>query len=299
MARAAREGFKVIPEGQRKCVWMEAGVVSYKTCTHNFDCPTCEYDQALRNKVARAQAAQEAKFDRTWAQEMLRLPASQRVCRYMISGHVDYKLCPSAYECGSCDYDQQMQERMEPARLPVGVIREIMEFKVAEGFYFHEGHAWARSEHGGRVRVGVSDFIQHLLGGLASIDLPDIGHPVVQGEPVAMLRKNGHAVKLRAPVSGVVSRINQRIKKNPSLINREPYEEGWLFIVEPSKLKKNLKKLKTGEDAQGFIAQERERLIEVMSDDLRVAADGGPIDTDVFKELSGERWESVVGEFTG
>ena len=58
MARAAKkDGFKVIPEGERKCVWMEAGVVSYKTCHHNFDCPTCEYDQALRKKVARAQEA--------------------------------------------------------------------------------------------------------------------------------------------------------------------------------------------------------------------------------------------------
>jgi hypothetical protein len=114
-----------------------------------------------------------------------------------------------------------------------------------------------------------------------------------------MLKKNGHAVKLKAPISGVVSHVNQRIKENPGLINTEPYEEGWLFIVEPSKLKKNLKNLKTGEDAEEFISGERERLIDLMSDDLRVAADGGPVDTDVFKELTGDRWESVVGEFTG
>ena len=36
-----KESFKIVPPGRKKCVWMEAGVVSYKLCDNNFDCPTC------------------------------------------------------------------------------------------------------------------------------------------------------------------------------------------------------------------------------------------------------------------
>ncbi len=48
-----KESFKIVPPGRKKCVWMEAGVVSYKLCDNNFDCPTCTYDQAMQTKVAR------------------------------------------------------------------------------------------------------------------------------------------------------------------------------------------------------------------------------------------------------
>ena len=48
-----KESFKIVPPGRKKCVWMEAGVVSYKLCDNNFDCPTCSYDHAMQAKVER------------------------------------------------------------------------------------------------------------------------------------------------------------------------------------------------------------------------------------------------------
>ena len=51
MARVLREeSMKIVPPGKKRCVWMEAGVVSYKLCDNNYDCSTCVYDHAMQTK---------------------------------------------------------------------------------------------------------------------------------------------------------------------------------------------------------------------------------------------------------
>ena len=56
-AKEKRESMRIVPPGKKKCVWMEAGVVSYKLCDNNYDCPTCVYDQGMQLKVARQKEA--------------------------------------------------------------------------------------------------------------------------------------------------------------------------------------------------------------------------------------------------
>ena len=46
-----KQGLKVIPMGERKCIWMDAGVVSYKLCTNHYQCNTCEFDLAMSNRA--------------------------------------------------------------------------------------------------------------------------------------------------------------------------------------------------------------------------------------------------------
>ena len=74
-AKEKRESMKIVPPGKKKCVWMEAGVVSYKLCDNNYDCSTCVYDQAMQLKVDRQKEAAAAipsvettgdRFTETW-----------------------------------------------------------------------------------------------------------------------------------------------------------------------------------------------------------------------------------------
>ena len=46
-----KQGMNVIPMGERKCIWMEAGAVSYKLCTNHYQCNTCEFDFAMSNRA--------------------------------------------------------------------------------------------------------------------------------------------------------------------------------------------------------------------------------------------------------
>jgi glycine cleavage system H lipoate-binding protein len=236
-------------------------------------------------------------FTDTWVDKMMRMPASQRKCRYMLTGEIGRKLCANAYECGNCAFDQMMQERLQAETLPVVGKAEVAGYALAEEFYYHEGHTWARPEYGGRVRVGLDDFAQRLLGRLKRIELPAVGHEIRQGEVGFTVRRNGDAAQVLAPVDGVVAHINEALIENPGLLNASPYEEGWLFIVEPSKLRKNLKGLYYGEEAKQFVDEERERLLAVTNDDLRISADGGVSAEDLSKELEGEQWSKIVKAF--
>ena len=300
-----KDSMKIIPPGKKKCIWMEAGVVSYKLCDNNYDCSTCVYDQAMQLKVARQKEAilaapDQKPFDQlpaSWVEKMMQLPSSQRKCRYMITGEVVRKLCPNSYECGNCAFDQMMQERVQTEALPSNIASEVAGFEIAEEFYYHEGHTWARPEYGGRVRVGLDDFAQRFFKKPSRYELPNIGQHISQGQESFTIRRNGDRAKVLSPISGLVVCVNEKIAEQSELVNEAPYGEGWLFIVEPSSLRKNLKGLYFGETAKAFIKEERERLFNQANKDLGLAADGGVIVDDIFSELDGEHWHEFVKVF--
>ncbi len=301
---AKRESMKIVPPGRKKCVWMEAAVVSYKLCDNNFDCSTCAYDHGMQLKVSRQKEAAlltpvEAapdKFMETWVDKMMMLPASRRKCRYMITGEVGRKICPNAYDCGSCSFDQMMQERITSEPRSVNA-NQVAGFELAEDTYYHDGHTWAKPEYGGRVRVGLDDFAQKLLGQLNKIEIPNIGHEVKQGEVGFQVYRDDEVVQVLSPVDGIVSYVNERLLDHPELVNESPYENGWLFIIEPSKLRKNLKTLHYGEEAHSYINDEKEKLFSSANDDLRIAADGGGSVEDILKEVGPEAWAKLVKTF--
>jgi len=305
-----RESMKIVPPGKKKCVWMEAGVVSYKLCDNNYDCTTCSYDHAMDAKVARQKEAEIAaplaaspegeapgKTNQSWVEMMMALPASQRKCRYMLTEEIGRKLCPNAYDCGTCSFDQMMQERLQAEPLPVHASDETAGFDLAEGFYYHDGHTWARPEYGGRVRIGIDDFARKLMGSKSRFELPSIGQKVSQGESGFMVKRNDQSSQVLSPVDGTVTHINHRLLDHPELVNESPYNEGWLFTVEPTKLRKNLKGLYFGDDAHSFITEEREKLFAMANEDMQISADGGESVEDVFEELDEKEWVKLVKAF--
>ena len=304
MTEKLKKSLKIIPLGKKKCVWMESGVISYKLCDNNYDCPTCAYDHAMQVKIVRHKEIEidthievtNKKITSTWIDKMMILPANKRKCRYMITGEVNRKLCPNAYECGTCSFDQMMQERFQLEPVPA-CIKEVAGFKMADGYYYHEGHTWARPEYGGRVRVGLDDFAQKLTGSISDLELPDIGTRIKQGETGFKIINNGHKSEALAPVDGIITFINKKLIENSSLVNESPYEEGWLFIIEPTKLQKNLKILHFSEDAHKFLNEEKEHLFLMANEDMMIAADGGISVDNLQKEIGTENWIKLIQTF--
>jgi glycine cleavage system H lipoate-binding protein len=305
-----KEVLRVVPPGKNKCIWMDAGIVSYRLCIYNFDCPSCEFDHAMQLKLSRQSEAQklapvtlevlqeEKPLTESWKEKFLALPASQRKCRYMINGIVSYKICPNSYECGSCPYDQMMQE-IEPKITREKEIPLVAGFRLPEEVYLHEGHTWARPEHAGRVRVGLDDFAQRLIGSIGALSSPNLGQMVKQGEVALSVRRNGNKVSVLSPIDGIISRTNYKTLKNPPIVNLDPYGDGWLFVVEPTKFRGNIKKLHHGEDAKEWMMDEMERLFEMAKTELgmAVSAEGGPAVDNIMAELGEDRWLDFVKKF--
>ncbi|MDQ7778586.1 MAG: response regulator [Planctomycetota bacterium] len=104
---------------QKQCIWAKAGVVSYRLCANNFKCEACDFAQALADGKVEGAAPGAGDMLKKLAEK----PGAERHCRYMLSGDVNFKLCPNVYQCYKCNYDQQMQEQMD--RKMAGMMNKI------------------------------------------------------------------------------------------------------------------------------------------------------------------------------
>ncbi len=95
-------------------------------------------------------------------------------------------------------------------------------------------HEWIRLEPDGSAVVGISDHAQHQLGELVFIELPDPGRTVTAAEPCAVVESVKAASDVYAPLSGTVTAVNEALSTEPGLVNKSPYEEGWLFRLQPA-----------------------------------------------------------------
>ncbi|MFQ5683422.1 MAG: glycine cleavage system protein GcvH [Candidatus Binatia bacterium] len=94
-----------------------------------------------------------------------------------------------------------------------------------------EAHIWVRIEDE-HVFLGLTNYGQSELGQIISVDLPDLGDEVESGEPFAELESVGTVTELIAPVSGKVLSVNNELADQPTIINEDPYDDGWLIEVE-------------------------------------------------------------------
>ncbi len=105
--------------------------------------------------------------------------------------------------------------------------------EVPKDLRYTKTHEWARMEKD-RVRVGLSDFAQGELSDIVFVELPKIGQEVTQGKEMGVVESVKSASDLYSPVTGQVVEINDKLSKNPEMVNKSPYADGWLVVVKPA-----------------------------------------------------------------
>jgi len=259
---------ELVPTGQGQCVWVAAGVISYRLCTLNYQCERCSLHQALVDGPALVatgcgsvldQAEMErrrAEFDELFA----KLPAEARKCRYMLTGDVSYKLCINSFRCDSCSYAQQMEDSLSvDMEAPADELQIIEGLRLAGGVHYHRGHTWVRVEREGDVRVGLDDFGQQLLGPVIEVHTPNPSEVVYEGATACELCCRNGRVRIPTPVSGRVHAVNRRLHEHPELINKNPYTTGWLYTVKAPNLPCELQNLLYGDEARCWFETEIQR----------------------------------------
>ena len=93
---------------------------------------------------------------------------------------------------------------------------------------FNEDHEWVRLD-GREAVVGITDYAQTQLGDVVHVDLPQVGNRIEQGKEVAAIESVKVANGLNAPISGEVTGVNAALTDDPTKINADPMDEGWLF----------------------------------------------------------------------
>ena len=109
-----------------------------------------------------------------------------------------------------------------------------MEFP--EDLKYTREHEWCRVK-GSRAVVGITEFAQDQLGDIVYVELPEVGDQVKKGEAFGVVESTKAVSELFSPVTGKVVEVNDPLSDAPETINEDPYEEGWMIVIEPADAK--------------------------------------------------------------
>ena len=99
-----------------------------------------------------------------------------------------------------------------------------------ENLKYTKDHEWIRID-GGVGTIGITEYAQGELGDVVFVELPAVGKVVEHGQSFGTVEAVKAVSDLYAPVSGTVAEINKEIQDTPELVNKEPYERGWMIKV--------------------------------------------------------------------
>jgi glycine cleavage system H lipoate-binding protein len=293
-------GFQVVED---ECIWMKAGVVNFRLCDNAYDCYNCPFDNGMK-KAMNLEATEPGGQEKPgWVQYLQKnYHGASRPCRHALTGRVNApKICTMNYECYHCPYDQMLDEMDLARSLNAPPYQIVSGIRIADGYYYHMGHSWARFEHGGRVRIGFDDFLVRVFGAAQTLNLPPLGATLKQNQVGWTFGRDndlGLKAAVLSPVTGTVLATNHRAQEHPEITNEDPYQEGWLFIIEPNLPKRDLKGLYFGNDGFQWMEKETQKLMSMMGPEYeRLAATGGGVVNDVIGNHPELGWDRLVQTF--
>ena len=177
-------------------------------------------------------------------------------------------------------------------------LRSVAGFQLPEPLFYHRGHTWLRWISPEEAYVGVDDFGRRLLGSVSNVQLSRIGDQLAQGETAARVRHSGESASLLSPVDGEVLAVNPKVRKDPGLMERDPYGQGWLYRIRSSRLHRDISSLLNGSLAEKWMEDTWERFQHrLMVAHGSVIQDGGSLVNDLGDHVDSELWRELVDEF--
>lgn len=104
---------------------------------------------------------------------------------------------------------------------------------LPEDLQYTSSHEWVRYADG-VATVGITEHAQNELSDVVFVELPEVGAGVKAGQAVCVVESVKAASDIYAPVSGAVESVNETLRNDPGLLNKAPYESGWIFKIRMS-----------------------------------------------------------------
>lgn len=177
-------------------------------------------------------------------------------------------------------------------------------FYLPPGLFLSPGHIWMHLRPSGKVKVGVDDFSQRVLGRIDRVDVSSVGTRVAEGDDLFRLRQGRKSVTYVSPVSGTVAAVNPFPQRNPHTVKRDPYGAGWIVALNLADPEAAVRGSRLGESARQWLRKEaarfREFLVALAPVDGtlgRTAADGGLLMDRSLESMGPGTWAMFQEEF--
>ena len=119
---------------------------------------------------------------------------------------------------------------------------------------FTKEHEWVLMKDNIAL-VGITDFAQKQLGDIVSVELPSVGNNFKQNDAMAIIDSVKASSDVYCPLDGEIVAVNEELLQSPELINKSPFESGWIVKLEPSDTSQ-LENLMTEEQYNKFVGED-------------------------------------------
>lgn len=175
--------------------------------------------------------------------------------------------------------------------------------RTPEGIFFTPSHTWLNLFPSGKVRLGIDDFIGRMLDRPEVVLLKTPGEEIAKGDPVILLKQDGHELTVSAPIDGVIETANEQLVRHPEFLRKTLFSDGWAYAIRPRRLSE-LKNLIFGVESRAWMRQEFGRLRDFFAGAAAAGSiapamlqDGGPPIAGAMKGMSPEVWHRFEEEF--
>jgi len=141
----------------------------------------------------------------------------------------------------------------------------VEDYLVKGDRYYTKEHEWVRVKNG-FAEVGITDYAQKQLGDIVYVDLPEKGKEVDAGDTLANIESVKNVAPVYAPVTGTVTEVNEDLKDEPGIINDDPYEAGWIAVIEmkdPTEVEDLMTAQDYAEYLKEIVEEEKEEEVEL------------------------------------
>ena len=126
--------------------------------------------------------------------------------------------------------------------------------EIPPALQYTEEHEYVEIDDGDVVQIGITDYAQGELGDVVYVELPVIGAKFSRMDVFGTIEAVKAVSELFCPVAGEVVDINGALEKDPSLVNRDPYGDGWMIKLKVKKID-DVKQLLSATDYAAHIGE--------------------------------------------
>jgi CheY-like chemotaxis protein/glycine cleavage system H lipoate-binding protein len=197
---------------------------------------------------------------------------------------------------------KQLKPKVHITHVPASDDFTQGEFAIPGGVFIAKNHTWVSMNQAGIAKIGIDDFAKKLIGRVYSVELPNLGMNVKEGQPLFTIKQGNRSITFNSPVSGKVSQINTILKDNIEALDVTPYERNWVCALDAENLDNEIKGMHIGKSAVSFFQEDIEKFKSVFTEIMKSEKKADEyLEEGLFigqlEKLNDVNWNKVVAEF--
>ncbi|TSA31196.1 MAG: glycine cleavage system protein H [Porphyromonadaceae bacterium] len=179
--------------------------------------------------------------------------------------------------------------------------------RIPQGLFYNPNHAWTHLDESGTAKVGMDDFLQHVVGEIKFANLKNPGETIKKGDLLTEIVQNGKRLQVFSPISGKIINTNVTLSKNPELVNEDPYGKGWIYQIKPANWMTETSSCYLADEATKWTTKELERFKDFLTGGsmkkfstepfMVLLQDGGELRDNILSELPDNIWKDFQIQF--